>query len=885
MKYYFLIAALFLCAIKVNAQKIKFEGQVIDSTGAALELANVVAERKDDGVIASFGVTDSEGRFYLDLENKTTYLLKSSFIGFENFEKEIIPGEVKQPFKIVLKSKATQLETLEIIEEYPVVITDDTITYKADAFTKGNERKLEDVLEAIPGFEVDENGEVKVQGKSVEKVLVDGKEFFEGDSKLATKNIPANAVDKVQLLRNFNDVAPLGGVNSEDRLALNIKLKEGKKEMVFGDVEGGAGNSQRYLGHANLFYYNPKLNINLIADANNIGQPAFTPRDYFRFSGGFRSLASRNGSGVQISQSDLSFLGVNSRSAEQIESNLNALNFNYVPNKKWSFSGFAIASMTNSDFSNASSRTYLTEGSTLNEEQKSSTSQDMKSGLLKFTAKYTPNDKWHISTESMLKLSEMSSQFDQVSFVNDNLNNDLSNNQGQRPYSFNQNLSAYFAPDDKNIFSVENRLEYGLQDPLLQLNGQLPLFLGTLPENTTDILQQQETRSLKQETLVNYYRVLNATNHINLLAGINYLDQDFSSDLIINEDEQTPGFDNKVNFGLQDNFIGLGLKSKQGKFVFYPSVSYHYFTSENEQSVQEDKFSRDVILPKLNVKFDIDNNQSIVLDYSKNLDFFTVENLYNNSLIENYNLLKRGNPQLRNGTYHNLSLNYMNFNMFSFFNIYGGLNYQYRIDDVSNRLSFSGIDRELVPFNLSEANEIASGNINFSKTFLKWKLNAGTNSSYSRRYNAFENQLSLNESLMNNYNLSIETKLFKKLIIEVGYRHMNNRYQGDRSDVTYITKNPFATIDFTFLKSFHISAEYEYFDYSNEQGTNKTTYSFLTARLTYHKEDSPWSVNLKGLNLLNTVEIRNDNFSDNLIQTNARTVQPLYWTMTFLYEL
>src|SRR5690606_13895119 len=125
-------------------------------------------------------------------------------------------------------------------------------------------------------FEVDDNGEVKVQGKKVDKVMVDGKNFFDGDTKLATKNLPANAVDRVQVLKNFNEVSPIRGLDNNESLALNIELKDGKKNLVFGDVTAGGGPKERYLGHANAFYYAPKLNLNLIADANNVGELAFT---------------------------------------------------------------------------------------------------------------------------------------------------------------------------------------------------------------------------------------------------------------------------------------------------------------------------------------------------------------------------------------------------------------------------------------------------------------------------------------------------------------------------------------------------------------------------------------------------------------------------------
>ena len=100
--------------------------------------------------------------------------------------------------------------------------------------------------------------------------MVEGKDFFDGDTKLATKNIPADALDKVQVLKNYDEVGQLRNVRSnEDNIAINIKLKEGKKNFWFGEVTAGVGPDERYIAHPKLFYYSPKGSINIITDFNN----------------------------------------------------------------------------------------------------------------------------------------------------------------------------------------------------------------------------------------------------------------------------------------------------------------------------------------------------------------------------------------------------------------------------------------------------------------------------------------------------------------------------------------------------------------------------------------------------------------------------------------
>ncbi|PTB90889.1 TonB-dependent receptor, partial [Marivirga lumbricoides] len=237
------------------------------------------------------------------------YTLKVSFVGYKTFEQNFTPSqEMSENIMIQLAFAPEYLNEVQVVQEMPVMMSGDTLIYKAEAFTDGRERKLEDVIGKLPGMEIDENGEVSVQGEKVNKVLVDGKQFFDGDTKMATKNIPANAVDKIQVLKDYNEVAPMNGMRGEDNLALNIQLKADKKNILFGDLTAGLGPDTRYLSHANLFYYSPKLNLNLIADANNIGDRAFTIQDYFRFNGGLTNFTANSGTDINISNETLGFL-------------------------------------------------------------------------------------------------------------------------------------------------------------------------------------------------------------------------------------------------------------------------------------------------------------------------------------------------------------------------------------------------------------------------------------------------------------------------------------------------------------------------------------------------------------------------------------------------
>lgn len=139
--------------------------QVFDSLNCAVPYANVVAINQSTQKIGAFAITNAEGKFRLALVPGQNFLLRVSFVGFKQFEKEITDWSDDDLLKIILMQDETSLDMVEVVTELPVTMNGNTLTYKTDAFTTGTERKLKDVLEKLPGFEVNDNGEVKVQGK------------------------------------------------------------------------------------------------------------------------------------------------------------------------------------------------------------------------------------------------------------------------------------------------------------------------------------------------------------------------------------------------------------------------------------------------------------------------------------------------------------------------------------------------------------------------------------------------------------------------------------------------------------------------------------------------------------------------------------------------
>ena len=384
MKNYLLLLSILTASFSFS-QNITFQGIVKDTTNVPLEMANVMAVNQATKAVDAYSITNDKGKFQLSLNANSSYKVRFTFLGLQtkNITIDTKTDDISQT--ITLIADATQLADVEIVREMPVSIKGDTIIYNADSFKTGTERKLGDVLKNLPGVTVNKDGEVEVEGKKVSKLMVDGKDFFDGDTKLGVKNIPADAIDKVQVLRNYNEVGALKGLeNNEDNVAMNIKLKAGKKNFWFGDVNAGVGvghNESRYEINPKLFYYSPKYSVNVLSNFNNIGELPFTVQDYFKFTGGFKSMMKKGGTNFNVSSNDLGISLLRNDKAAEITTQFGATNFSYNPIKTLSVSGFAILSGTKTNLQTQNKTSFLSPSGNIRSTEKREDKNQQKNNL------------------------------------------------------------------------------------------------------------------------------------------------------------------------------------------------------------------------------------------------------------------------------------------------------------------------------------------------------------------------------------------------------------------------------------------------------------------------------------------------------------------------
>jgi hypothetical protein len=904
MKKILVIALLFIGSFSF-AQTIKLEGIISDSKALPIEMANVMAVNQATKGMDSYAITNDKGKYFLNLKPNTTYSIKISFLGMESKEVEIVTSTVNINKNISLQEGAYELNGVEIIREMPVSIKGDTIVYNADSFKSGTERKLEDVLKKLPGVEVNSDGEIEVEGKKVTKLMVEGKDFFDGDTKLGVKNIPADAIDKIQVLRNYNENSILKGVeNNQDNVAMNIKLKSGKKNFWFGDITAGIGVGMldsRYLINPKLFYYSPKYSINVITNFNNIGELPMTVQDYFKLTGGFKSMMKKGGSSFNVSSNDLGISLLRNNRAKEIETQFGAANFSFNVNKAWSLSGFGIISSSITDTETLSKTNYLDPNSSeiqSVENRKESAHQKSNLGMFKLSSSYKPSTNFQFDYDVLTKISKQQEDAPLLreSIVSNTSTTEIINtSKKQEPISVNQNLSLFYTMNEKNIFAVEMQHLYQEEDPFYNANLASDPFTSPtnilgydIDQKRTDLTQNRFVKTSKIDAKIDYYYMLTPKSNINVTLGNTYSNQNFDSSMYQILDNQTINqLDNKanvndVNYRFNDAFLGLHYKILTGKFTFTPGVSLHSYNMTNTQlgTDYSQNFSR--VLPDLFAIYQIKKAESLTYNFSYTNNFSDISQLAEGFVFSNYNSLRKGSRTLENATARQHSLRYFKYNMFNLENITAFLTYSKQINAVKTKALFDGVNQSSVPYNSDFADESLSGSGSYGRSFLKnYKSSIAANINWSLFNNIQNTILSTKESFTQSYTLKTSTNYKNMPNLEIGYNIVVNNYDNN----IYYTDKPFARLDYYFLNSFSFTAEYEFYHYYNTEKTVNNQYDFLSASLIYLKKDSKFEYKISGTNLLNTKSINDDSFSQFSTRTSQYTVQPRYLIFSLKYNI
>lgn len=266
-------------------------GSVVEQgSDTPIEQATVRLLNVKDSAMVRGVVSARNGSFTLKNVKKGSYLLHITFIGYDPLYQPLQITGKKNPVnvgKLELSDGAIELGEAVVIGKAPeVTVRNDTVEYNADSYKVTEGSVLEDLLKKMPGVEVDGEGKITVNGKEVKKVMVDGKEFFSDDPKVASKNLPAKMIDKLQVLDKKSDMAQMTGFDDgEEETVINLTVKPGMKQGWFGNAYGGYGSKDRYEGNAMVNRFVNNDQITFMGGANNTNNMGFSDLASTMFSG------------------------------------------------------------------------------------------------------------------------------------------------------------------------------------------------------------------------------------------------------------------------------------------------------------------------------------------------------------------------------------------------------------------------------------------------------------------------------------------------------------------------------------------------------------------------------------------------------------------------
>ncbi|NER11439.1 CarboxypepD_reg-like domain-containing protein [Muriicola jejuensis] len=904
MKYFPLF--LLLAITQLSLAQVRFDGVVRDSLNEPLYLANVIALDTTTNELASYAITNEQGRFRLELAENGTFEIQISYVGMKTL-KEVVQtsGEdINREFFLALENA---LDAVEVVSEIPVSVVGDTVVYDADSFQNGTERKLEDVLEKLPGVEINEDGQVEVEGKVVNKIMVNGKDFFDGDTKLATKNIPSKAVDKIQVLRNYSEVGQLSSVaNNQDNVAMNIKLKEGKENFWFGNITAGAGtapNNELYLLQPKLFYYSPKYSLNFIGDLNNTGEVALTRRDIRNFGGGFRSPSRTSGTDLNLGDNSLNFL-TSQNNALEIENKLATGNFSYSPTESLDLSGFLIYNSSRILSRETSLIRYTDPELGIPDEATDQSSRERSNqGLLKLSASFQPNLNNQLDYDILGRISnDAQNQTLFSSVVGNTLQSDR-----VKPFSINQNLNYYYTLDENNIFALEAQHLIRDEDPFynaLLVNDPIgadafdptaeALGLDT-SQNTYDLNQNRRIQSNQLDAKLDYYHILNAQSNLNLTLGTILSRQEFNSDIFqFLEDgtqfDPTPTFNdglavNDTEYVFSDIYLGAHYRLKTGKFTITPGFSVHAYGNKNTQfgELFQDNFFR--FLPDFETRIQFKKSEALTLSYDMRNQFTDVTRLARGLVLNNFNNIQFGEPDLQNALSHNVSLFYSSFNLFNYTNVFARAAYTSNIDQIRSLTNFESVIRTSTFFNSNFADENVNVFGRVQRTFGKIRASLNASFNYSKINQFIQGQQSLNEGYTQTYTPELRTnyKVAPNVSLQYRYSVTNNNQGGGKT--TFVTNAPSVEFDAYIWKSVTFRTNYTY---TNQDLGNGQSQSFQNwdATLSYRKDrDAKWEYEIRATNLLD-IDSQVRNSANNISVFSSETfIQPRFVTFRLIYTL
>lgn len=884
-----LLAILAVGLSSAYAQNAQLQGKILDSLQQPIANTNLIATPLSEDSRITFAIADFDGKYMLKLQQEVPYKIEITSLGYASLTDTLkIDKDTSKNF--YLKESHEALEQVVVKAKMAMVVNEDTITYRTDKFRTGDERKLREVLKKLPGAEVDREGNVTINGKKVSKLMVDGEEFFGGDVRLGVNNIPADAVEEVQAIDNYNEVAFMKGLSDSDRMAMNIKLKKDKKDFVFGETEVGGGLEKRYFVHPTVFYYSPNTTANFIGSLNNINESPLDFQDVMRFKGGYASYADN-----PVNSGDEGLMQFsNSRDIAHKKMQFGALNFTQKVNKNLRMEAYSIIAKQDVKSATDSHTEYLAQED-LVEDRETHNNDKGFSNFNKIKLRYTPTLQKDLAYDVLANITNnrYTNQLD--SYVRDSLNQ-TAGRRDPHAIEINQYFRYNTQPSYEHTSEIQGEYSFKKENRFSNWDFDRPVFSDIIPfeEDGSTYHFNQEYASTTHSGRFNFkhYWVLNNVNHLYPVGGLYFFDQTYRTEdyQSLANGTQNPfeeaGFNNDLHYRLWDPYIGFQYKFKVGEMIFRPGLVYHHYLWKVQQF--DDRIAdqnKGVLLPEFKLEYKPSSTAKLEMNYNLKSTFADAEKYANRLSLRSFNRLYRGNENLENSLYHSLNLTFRNFSMMRGLNYSLGLMYRRQEKSISQTTVLEGIDQISTSYYSSfpENRFIFNGSFNKRWNHLSGGMGVTTSlADYSRIIN--DEKINYNSKSLS-YQIKLRTIFRDWPNLEAGLRHQLNFASSDRFKNRYTSVSPYADLRYVFFKDFTLIANYEY-NYTKDKTTAQSeNFQLAHASLFYRKEDSPWGFEIRVDNIFDVQYKRSHAVDQFMVYDQKIYIQPRTALFILSYHL
>ncbi len=888
-----MVFALLLVSSSSFAQSIS--GRVLDEDKKPLEFASVAVLNALDSTLVSYASTDIKGNFKVVEISNGKRIFQINLLGYQVYQKQIdFAGKSLDFGTITLKELDNTLDEVVVTAVIPISIKKDTMAFNAKAFKVRVDDTVEDLLKKLPGVEVDADGKVKAQGEDVSKVYVDGKEFFSGDPSVALKNLSADAIKKIELIDEKSDKSRVTGVDDSNRSkVINLTLKDDRKVNAFGKFQGGYGSDERYLTSLNYNRFSPKMQVSIIARANNVNSSGSDISEIMSFGGGGRG-------GFRVSRG-----GGGGSSSGFITTGIAGFNLGYEFKKKQNLNADYFYNYVNSESGNVfSKRTEFVGTDKLYSESSSNSNSETKSNKANFSYIDRSNELKTITLRGRLNSSNTNGS--SISTLDAFKSNDPNTKELQNlgtSNSDNKSSSASVNLDYIKRFNKTSKRNFELEfdfssDKSDNISGNKNTKDYTDPLKTDEVslsTQKSNNKGSNVNFELQYTEPLSDKHFIEVGGGINVKNEDEYTD----QTQTLNGTNNAGSTFTADLF--------EEKTTTYGKVDYRFNNEKTSLTIgtefQEQKqdfgvtnvsdFKRNYssVNPSFRFRYRPKKGSWVFLRYSKSLDLPSLSRV--SPIVNNFNplFIRQGNQNLTPETRHSIFGMYGNYNFVTGFSFFAHLSYNSTSDAIVNKEDTDIATRVKTSSYVNLGNrDNFSGDLSFGNRLKKLgiRYNLGVNVSTSNYQSVINNVNNKTNTNNTSFRVTLENNKKDNLDLAVGANISKNNttFSGTTSNREFIQQSYYIKSDWNITKSFNFNTQYKYDIYTDSNFGTDQSVPIWNASISYNfLKSKAMNIKLTALDLLNKNVGFSRSSSDNYFEETTKDVLGTYYMVSLTYTL